>query len=282
MKVYKVEDKHDTIYFCFDGDRDDALKWYLEEAMQDESDIVTFNLFPQKIEKQGQDIYSNKRYELKEGFPISNLTPKVISCDEWEDESEISGLYKYQYDTTKGELENVEFEVEVLSEEDNFYIEKPKYKSTPSLMVALTTHPALHTEKPCSITGKELYTILRQYVKLNINPMYARVTSDYDFCFTVQKVILHSPESYQVNVGKRKPKYETRYRRERTVKVLETSPEGYSSYPRQEGISAKNQKELEEKIDKYLEDILEMVNKPYVECECCGGLGVIIDTNSAN
>lgn len=232
---------------------------------------------PQKIEKQGQDTYNNKRYELKEGFPVSNLTPKIISDDDWEDDSEISGLYKYQYDIIKGDLEALDFEIEILSEEDNFYIEKPKYKSTPSLMTALTTHPGLHTEKPCSITGKDLYVILRSYIKLNINPRYAKVTSDYDFCFTVQKVISHAPESYQVNVGKRKPKYETGYKRERTVKVLETSPEGYSNYPRQEGISAKNQKELEEKIDKYLEDTLEIVNRPYVECECCGGLGVIID-----
>lgn len=232
---------------------------------------------PQKIEKKGNNTSTNHRYELKAGFPVSDLTPQIISTEDWDDDSEIIGLYSYKYDTIEGQIEEVPFEIELLSEEDNFYVEIPKYKSTPSFITALTAHSVLHTERPCSISGKELYKLIRNHVKLNVNPKYARVTSDYDFCFTVSKVISHAPESYTVNTGKRKPKLETRYRRERTIKIFETSPEGYSGYPTQKGITGKNQKDLEDKVDVYLEEILEMINKPYTECSCCGGMGVILD-----
>lgn len=254
----------------FDGEKLQATykqNWYILPKL------------PEKIQKKGSDTYINSRYEIKVGFPISELTPKIIMKEDWDDDSEISGLYIYKYDTIEGSLEDVEFDMEILSEEENFYVEKPKYKATPSFMTALTTHPALHSERPCSISGKDLYTVIRNHVKLNINPKYATITSDYDFCLTVQKVILHEPESYSVNVGKRKPKYETRYRRQRTVKIFETSPEGYSNYPKQVGITAKNQKELEEKIDQYLEDLMKKINEPLVDCECCKGLGVILDKN---
>ena len=233
--------------------------------------------FPQKVEIKGSDSRTNQRYEIKAGFPVSKLTPQIISVGDWDDESEIAGLYSYKYDTIDGVLEPIEFEIEVLSEEDSFYIEKPKYASTPSLMTALTTHPSLHMDRPCSITGKDLYILTRNYIKLNINPRYAKITSDYDFCLSVEKVIGHEPEAYTINVGKRKPKYETRYRKNRTVKVFETSPAGYSGYSTLKGISAKNQKELEEKIDEYLEETVALINKPYIQCTCCDGLGVILE-----
>ena len=76
----------------------------------------------------------------------------------------------------------------------------------------------------------------------------------------------------------RKSNYQTRYRNTRTVKIFETSPEEYSSYPIQSGIEGKNQKDLEEKIEKYLEDLMKEINKPFVECSHCSGMGVIIDS----
>lgn len=233
---------------------------------------------PQKIEKRVENTYINRRYELKSGFPVSSLTPQVINWEDWNDDSEIRGLYSFKQDTVEGSLEEVLFEIEILSEEDSFYIEKPKYTATPSLITALTTHPSLHTERPCSLSGKEFYRIIRNHVKLNIDPKYARVTSDYDFCFTVEKVISQTPVSYTVDVGtKRKANYQTRYRHNRTVKVFETSPEGYSEYPKQKEINGKNQKDLEEKIEEYLENLMKEINKPFVECSHCSGMGVILE-----
>lgn len=263
-------------YFCskipnlfFDGKKLEATykqNWY------------KLTKLPEKIQKKGADTYINNRYELKAGFPVSKLTPQIIMKEDWDDDSEISGLYIYKYDKVEGTLEDMNFDIELLSEEDNFYVEKPKYKGTPSFMTALTTHPSLHTERPCSLSGKEFYKIIRNHVKLNINPKYAKISLDYDICLSVEKVISHEPISYTVDVGtKRKANYQTRYRNSRVVKVFETSPEGYSNYPKQVGITAKNQKELEEKIDNYLEDLMKKINEPFIECECCKGLGVILD-----
>jgi hypothetical protein len=56
----------------------------------------------------------------------------------------------------------------------------------------LTPEFALH-ERPCSITSKQTYDIVRYYVKENIDPKQAEVTSDYDFCFTVKKKVAIKP-----------------------------------------------------------------------------------------
>lgn len=241
------------------------------------SEWYKLSKIPQNIKIKGQDTYTNKRYELKSGYPVSELTPQVMTYDDFDSDDETAGLYIYKYDIVEGQLEDVEFNIEILSEEDNFYAEKPKYPSTPSLITSLTIHPVLHTERPCSISGAELYKIIRAHVKANINPRYASVSSDYDFCLSVNKIITHEPESYTINVGKRKPKYETRYKRNRIVKILEISPQRRDGYLTQEGLTGKNQKDLEEKVDKYLEDLMENINKPYIECSCCNGLGVIIE-----
>jgi hypothetical protein len=259
-------------YLFFDGEKLVATykkHWY------------KLNQLPTKIEKMGASTQINRRYELKAGFPVSDLTPQTIKYEDWDSDSEISGLYTYTCENVEGVLEDVGFEYEILSEEDGFYVEKPKYTATPNLIVSLTTHPDLYTQRPCSVDGKELYRIIRNHIKANINPRYAKITSDYDFCLTVEKVIACEPEKYTVNTGTSKRlRYETRYKRERTVKVFETSPEGYSNYPKQKGIDGRNQKDLEDKIDAYLEEIMLKINEPYVECSHCKGLGVVLE-NSA-
>jgi hypothetical protein len=232
---------------------------------------------PQKVEKKLPKSYINERYELKAGFPVSDLTPEILSSDDWDNESDIAGLYKRVIDEVEGGFEELEFDIEILSEEDNFYIEKPKYKATPALIVQLTEHPALHTERPCFISSKEMYRIVREHVKTNIDPRYAKITSDYDFCLTVEKYIKTEPTAYQVNVGKRKGKYETRYTRGRSVVILKTSPEGYSSYPVEQSISGENQEDLENKVDAHLKEVLDKINMPFIECECCKGEGVILE-----
>lgn len=241
-------------------------------------DWFKLNNLPTIIEIKTNDTTINSRYELKEGFSETDLTPKIIPYNEMDYDSDIRGLYILKSDKVEGKLELIDFEIEVLSEEENFYVETPKYKGTATLLDSLSTHPALHTERPCSISSKEFYRIIRNHIKLNINPLYAKITSDYDFCLTVEKIInLAEVETYSVNVGKRKTKLETRYRKVRSIKVFETSPEGYSNYPKQKQIDGLNQKDLDEKIDVYLNGLMELINKPYIDCKHCGGMGVILD-----
>lgn len=230
---------------------------------------------PLKVSIQEPQQYTNKRYELKAGYPISELTPKIIRYEEMDEDDEIKGLYTYTYDMIEGKWVDIEFEYELI-EQNKFFEGKPKYSYSNYLIEELTNHPLTLIDKPCFISGKELYKIIREYIKQNINGQYARITSDYDFCLTIQKVIkLAEAQSYKVDIGtKRKPNLVTKYNKEKKVIVFQSSPEGYSSYPVQEGLSASNYEELEQKIQNYLKSLIAEINKPLEECIYCKGSGV--------
>ena len=52
---------------------------------------------------------------------------------------------------------------------------------------------------PCEISSVDLYSVVRQYIKDNIDTKVAKITTDYNFCFEVKKLIpLHTPKDYIV------------------------------------------------------------------------------------
>ncbi|MFK5882928.1 MAG: hypothetical protein QM489_01155 [Candidatus Izemoplasma sp.] len=56
---------------------------------------------------------------------------------------------------------------------------------------------------PCEISSQDLYNIIRERVKQNINYENAAITSDYDFCFTVKRKLqvdwsIHSTKSKKI------------------------------------------------------------------------------------
>lgn len=247
-----------------------------------------FTSIPTKIEKKLPEKEINQRYELKEGFQETELTPKVINVsyiDEDSDFYEVKGLYDYKYETQDVGFEEVPFEITVAEEiNGEFEIVKMEHEPKYSLLDRITTHPVLLPTKPCYLTKEESYRIIRNHVKANINPKYARVTSDYDFCFTVEKVIeLHKVHEYTVDVNamhsRRKPKYEKRYQTARSVKIYEVAPKSYQSYPIVEPFSGKDYEDLKNNIDTFLHNLMEMINEPVTECEHCKGRGVILNEN---
>jgi hypothetical protein len=232
---------------------------------------------PVKATKKERDQKVFKQYRIKAGYPISELTPETLSSID--EDSEIIGLYTPEYDTIEGGYVNVELEVEYLGETTNILIDKPKYPMSRFIIDQINTHPVLHDELPCFINGKQLYVVVREFIKKNIDPKYARITSDYDFCLTVSKVIAHEPIEKQGTrqVSKRKTVPYNYYVRERLVKCFETSPEGYSNYPKMQGITAKSAVELEKEVDKYCQDLIDMINEPLKECPHCSGRGVVVN-----
>ena len=55
----------------------------------------------------------------------------------------------------------------------------------------LTPEFCIH-ERPCKLTSKkQMYSIVRNWIKTNINPKCAEITNDYDFCFTVKRKLYH-------------------------------------------------------------------------------------------
>ncbi len=136
--------------------------------------------------------------------------------------------------------------------------------------------------KPVRFTSKQTYDIIQEYVRCHIDGKFAEITSDYNFCFTVQKrIILDKEKAYTVNVNawlprKRKAKYETRYRKHRLVQIFEMTSENdkYKEYPVIQGFQGKNVTDLQNKIDNYLKNLIEFINEPLVDCPECGGTGV--------
>lgn len=258
----------------------------------------------------------NRRYELrdKEEYPklkevytekealtrISTEDDDYV--DKWNKEfAEVKSLYDFKSDSQDPIDEPVEFELEVVGEMKSIPGDTPfkyevldpnKYDGETyninnndivrNLIDKVITPPILLHLVACELTSHDTFDIVRQYVKQNINLKVAKITSDYDFCFTVEKVIrLVEHEEYQADISgfrSKKPKYVTRYRKDRTVKIFEMgwSPKCYGDYTAIEGFKGENKKELKKNIIKYLKELIEKINEPLIECSQCKGLGVII------
>lgn len=271
-----------------------------------------------QVTKSGEVI--NKRYVLinpllksdivKEQFKHEDVyggydddTDKIIWLNDFDS---IQSLYKYECDREPDYLENIEFEYEVLCTLDklptlstfSYAAQIGQYRHNGmgtiteknlkfNLVDSIVFPEPLLQNRPCSLSSQNTYKIIREHVKLNINPKYAEITSDYDFCFEVKKKIpLAEIETYQVNVNwltKKKPKYETRYRTHRLVKVFEmthagqNNGRGYDKYTVIQGIKGDNATDLQEKLDKYLEDLMNIINEPLSDCPHCKGMGVILN-----
>lgn len=253
---------------------------------------------PTKVEKAVKPSAINQRYELKDK-KLKNTYSEIVPANERNEIEDIIGLYEYKYDQPDSFTETVEFDLEELLEVDK--IEEPltfsykragewNHKDYPTInennikydLVSqiLTPSILIHTQ-PCKLSRKESYDIVRKYIQENINPKVAKITSDYDFCLTVKKIIpLKEPIPYRVDVSSlkaRKPKYQTRYQTEELVTVYETAPKVYQSYTVIEPFVGETQDKLKENIDNFLEELITVINTPLHKCENCDGCGVIVE-----
>jgi len=252
------------------------------------SDWFELKSIPIELTRKVPEREINHRYELKEGFVVTELTPQTIHeryIDEDSEYYEVKGLYTRQYETEDAGFEVVPFEIHLVEEvEGNFEITRSQYNPQYGLLDKIQTHPNLLQLKPCKLTKEETYKIIREHIKLNINPKYARISSDYDFCLTVEKVIERfEPESYTVDLNamcpRRKPKLETRYRTSRKARVYEAAPKSYQKYPIVENFVGESLQDLDNNIKIFLHKLMDKINEPVVDCEHCKGRGVITNGN---
>ena len=256
--------------------------------------------------------YENKRYvikdvanltsDMKESYTLEEFTFLNESYDrevkrKYED---ISTLYKYKQDAVnKKEIQ--EFEYEVLATLDKLPsvkdfkfpvfvngrykhdgVKNITHKNVEYDLVSKIVLPApLLSEVSCKLTVKQSYDIIRHHVLSHIDGRYAKVTSDYDFCFSVEKVIeLAEPLGYFITEGKgKRAKRVKKYRNTRNVKLLHISPKEYQDYKVIKPFEGTNHEDLELNIKNYLTSLMVEINKPLVDCECCKGRGVIIKTD---
>lgn len=213
----------------------------------------------------------------------------------------IPALYQFNWDTQEPVLQDVEFEYETIAEIDN--LDEPNTWSYPTygqygkvvspitnnnvkrnMIDEIVTPKILIHKKPCKLTKLESFQIVRAFIKDNIDPKVAQITSDYDFCFAVEKrVPLHKPVEYTVDVNnnifggrKKKPKYENRVQKSKNYDVFKIAPAPYQSYNVIEEFEGDSEDNLQENIQAYLDHIIAVINEPLIECSCCGGTGHVI------
>ena len=255
----------------------------------------------------------NYRYELIDVAMQSDKTPLVLKANEvakyieyewiWNDEFKIyKSLYELHFDKQSDILEDIDFEYETIMEVKKikeyggfaYDVQKTQWKRDGletlgereiyhQLIDEIIFPDILLPNRPSSLTSKQSFDIVREYVKQNINFEVATITSDYDFCFTVKKKIpLSEAEEYRVDVNnlwgskrKRKPKYEKRYHKFREIECFNMAPKSYQKYKVIDGFRGKNQDDLKNNIDDYCRNLIEFINEPITDCPNCKGRGVI-------
>lgn len=273
---------------------------------------------PTKVCKQGYATKVNHRYELKDTVTFD--LPKVYTRDEfayydndgdWVPRPEfedVFSLYKEVYDVEPGQLEDVNFHLDVIANYNCDLIEpndissfiypclvngsfartitkdnttKITHNNVEYLLVNELTTPDLYIDNtPCCLSAKQSYEIIRFHIKQNIDNTWASLT-DYDFCLSVKRnVKLQEVQTYTAfetlfSKSKKKPKTITKYRDKREITVFECCPSPRDGYTVVTPFKGNNLQDLKDNIDNYLNTLMNDINKPLIDCPHCQGLGVI-------
>ncbi|MBV1929310.1 MAG: hypothetical protein KUG81_07350 [Gammaproteobacteria bacterium] len=269
---------------------------------------------PTEIKENVKIPNDNYRYELidsetgkKLGIPQIYRREDVAVFDDheyqwfWREDFKMQeSLYKLVWDEHADEYQDVEFEYTTAYECDSledsgfeYSVRKSVWKSEGTTLLKpsdiqnqildkILFPDIVLPKKPCKLTTQQTYDIIRQYVLDNIDGRVSRVTSDYDFCFSVEKVVPLS-ETYtftsDANLWKRtkRVKMVQHHQNDRRVKIFEMAPKAYQKYPVVTAFSAKSHKALKEKIDNYCEALITFINTPVTDCSTCKGMGVVLN-----
>jgi len=267
---------------------------------------------PSKIQKKGSDTFVNHRYETTDPAMVSDKIPASFARDEvavkedyewiWKDEyRHLQSLYSLLHDVVKGKWETIDFEIDQRIDIDelkeingfSYPVQRTQWRSDGTVQITeqeanhqlmdrlLFPQPVLPT-LPCRLTSEQSYKIIREHVSRNIDPEWAKITSDYNFCFTVKKVIkLMQVEAYAIDLNAfkktKRRKMHTTYRADREIIAFEmtNSKDNYKGYTPIKGFTGTDHEDLKKNIDKFLADLMEEINKPLVDCPKCKGRGVV-------
>lgn len=247
-------------------------------------------------------------YELKmpslacKEIPLT-LTVEDVAVDDdgcWTAYSEYPPLYKRVESISEESWKDEEFEVDIVRELviDNYNkpadmqivgynsYDKPfNYNlstvvSYSELEKLLTPEFLLHT-RPCTISPENMYKIVRQYVRENIDGRFAEITSNYDFCMTVKRNLKVKPYVIKNEIlkasGRRYsvPKFTTREVSIEKEEIFNLAPKVYQQYNVASGWNADSFQDMKDQIKVYLDWLMENINKEACECIACNGFGVV-------
>lgn len=200
----------------------------------------------------------------------------------------IVGLYSKQYKELPAEEVAVDFTLNLLEEYEILDYSKPEQCSVKAIgesrkvqefdlsaivqyeeIEQLITPEFLLHVRPCKLDSKQMFSIIREYLLENINPKQAIVTSNYDFCFAVKKLV-KQPQLY-----KQKPIQKQIECFEMTYAGYGGKPKGYEGYTPIPALQANSLQEMQQKLKLLLDDLLQKVNSELQECSCCNGFGFV-------
>lgn len=300
-----ITDCEKTSGYNYDYHRTILTKLYFDGKAPKESfckNWYVIDKYPDKIEIK-KEIHTNQRYEIINSNMICEKLPQIIKYKESDNfPSDIFDLYDYTYNTEEKLVLYEDYEIEVLMEIDNFkqpnkinydIITKSNFTETKSIITnkdvkhqlldkIIFPEIMLHT-RPCKLSSKQMFDITRQYIKENIDLSKAKITSDYDFCFAVEKIIpLIEPETVSYSNIFARTKKERNKIHYKTVKYksvaifsMTHNQENYRGYTAIDSMSANNENELKEKVDTWLKGLIEIINKPLEMCPHCNGTGYL-------
>lgn len=242
-------------------------------------------------------------WELVEPEKFPNL-PKTVKDSECEEDGpEYRDLYNRKYEYEPLPDENIEF-----TEENRGCVTVPKDDRTPvttyidysnfgdgkrkvpveakwdGITCAIVPEISLENH-PCYIPSSEWYKVIRSHIKENINPSFAEITSDYNFCFTVQKKIkLNTPKVWKTERTKLNgksylpPQFNSHRQEYELHPLFEMTHEGdnFKGYTPIPSIKGDNLSELRENVAKYLSELMNRINEEVRYCKHCQGTGIEI------
>ena len=260
--------------------------------------------------------------KLPEGLDL----PKVLSIEEvdacYDDEEYewywnnkecpwygFERFYKRVYDMSPDTWEEIEFEVEHLGDitktdaecikdvKYEVYRTRWKHEGTVNLSLRdiatykeldemLYSDLVLHN-RPCEIHPDIAFKIIRFHIEQNLDREQARIDSNYDFCFSVNKRINIKPYTFKTEVKKKnggsyvKPRFNTKQISFKEEQIFNMAPRAYQKYNIIRGFKGKNLRELRDNIKDYLDQLMKTLNTPLNECECCKGFGVVLEKGEA-
>ena len=265
----------------------------------------------------------NYRWKLKDATPelVKNELPQEIStedaCEYYDDDDYeyyigskcehygYSGFYSRVCDTKPDYFKEVDIKIKFLGEIKSNWVESPvdakysvwnsDYKSDGDSLTSISsiasfselssmmTPDLLLHNQPCSISSHQTYNIVRKHISDNIDPKWARITSDYDFCFTVKKKIAVKPITRSHEITKRngrsyaKPKFKnsTTTHIESEIFEMTHAQRNYSGYTPIIGFKGDDLQDLINNIEAYLAELMEYINEPLSQCPHCEGTGHI-------
>jgi len=253
-------------------------------------------------------------HELKSPSLVSDKVPAFLTLEQLpyvEDDNEdyygfsgeykeIAYLYVPKYEEQPEKLEEVSFELVHLGD-----IEVSNYTAPEKMLIKqvsenfggkvqtadlsdivryedlyeLLTPSFLVHNCPCYLSSEQMFKIVRHYVKENINPRVAEITSDYAFCFTVKKVLMKEPS---VVSKLKKPQRELFEVFEMTWKGYGGKKNGYEGYTPIAELKADSLEDMKNKLEDYLKNLIEKINAEVKQCSCCNGTGHVVNKIETN